>query len=396
MKKTQGKQILGNTAYTMGGMLLMNGVLQLAVYPLFNARMGQAQLGNVLYIMGLVSILCPSVGQALNTSRLVVRRTCQVSNGDYDRLLLLFAGVGGVIAILGSGSFVGGFGSMALTLILVLFTAFRYYGDVEYRLNLNYKRYFIYYALTAAGYLAGYGLYRLTGNWFLVFLTGEGAALAYVGITGNVFKNFWKKSEYFRTACMRGFFLTISYLITNTTLNMDRLALKHLVGNEAVTWYYVVSLIGKTMVLLVAPINTIVISYLTRRERTLNRKEFTLAAGAGFLVSLLFFLCCQIGTPLFVRIFYPDLYESVRSLVTVVNLTQVLALYSAFLFILVLTFTDETWQLILQGAHLVIMAALVLIFTVRGGITGFAWAALTANALRVAAVIILGYGKIRR
>lgn len=396
MKKTQGKQILGNTAYTMGGMLLMNGVLQLAVYPLFNAGMGQAQLGNVLYIMGLVSILCPSGGQALNTSRLVVRRTCQVSNGDYDRLLLLFAGVGGVIAILGSGSFVGGFGSMALTLILVLFTAFRYYGDVEYRLNLNYKRYFIYYALTAAGYLAGYGLYRLTGNWFLVFLTGEGAALAYVGITGNVFKNFWKKSEYFRTACMRGFFLTISYLITNTTLNMDRLALKHLVGNEAVTWYYVVSLIGKTMVLLVAPINTIVISYLTRRERTLNRKEFTLAAGAGFLVSLLFFLCCQIGTPLFVRIFYPDLYESVRSLVTVVNLTQVLALYSAFLFILVLTFTDETWQLILQGAHLVIMTALVLIFTVRGGITGFAWAALTANALRVAAVIILGYGKIRR
>ena len=79
MKKAQGKQILGNTAYTMGGMLLMNGVLQLAVYPLLNARMGQEELGSVLYIMGLVSILCPSVGQALNTSRLVVRRTCSAS-----------------------------------------------------------------------------------------------------------------------------------------------------------------------------------------------------------------------------------------------------------------------------------------------------------------------------
>ena len=41
VKKAQGKQILGNTAYTMGGMLLMNGVLQLAVYPLLNARMGR-------------------------------------------------------------------------------------------------------------------------------------------------------------------------------------------------------------------------------------------------------------------------------------------------------------------------------------------------------------------
>lgn len=182
MKKAQGKQILGNTAYTMGGMLLMNGVLQLAVYPLLNARMGQEELGSVLYIMGLVSILCPSVGQALNTSRLVVRRTCSVTNGDYDRLLLLFAGVGGVAAILGSGSSVRGGLTMALTLLLVLMTAFRYYGDVEYRLNLDYRKYFIYYALISIGYLAGYGLFRLTGNWFLIFLLGEGAALIYVVI----------------------------------------------------------------------------------------------------------------------------------------------------------------------------------------------------------------------
>lgn len=396
MKKAQGKQILGNTAYTMGGMLLMNGVLQLAVYPLLNARMGQEELGSVLYIMGLVSILCPSVGQALNTSRLVVRRTCSVTNGDYDRLLLLFAGVGGVAAILGSGSSVRGGLTMALTLLLVLMTAFRYYGDVEYRLNLDYRKYFIYYALISIGYLAGYGLFRLTGNWFLIFLLGEGAALIYVGITGSVFRRFWKKSAYFGTAAVRGFFLTLSYLITNTTLNMDRLALKHMVGNEAVTWYYVVSLIGKTMVLLVAPINTIVISYLTRRERTLNKKEFTLAAGAGFLVTAVFFLCCQIGTPLFIQIFYPNLYDAVSTLVTVVNLTQVLALYSAFLFILVLTFTGETWQLILQTSHLVIMAVLVVLFTMRGGIMGFSYAALAANVLRVAAVIILGYGKIRR
>ncbi|MGI6005901.1 MAG: lipopolysaccharide biosynthesis protein [Ruminococcus sp.] len=396
MKKAQGKQILGNTAYTMGGMLLMNGVLQLAVYPLLNAGMGQEELGSVLYIMGLVGILCPSVGQALNTSRLVVRRTCNVSNGDYDRLLILFAGIGGIIAILGSGSSVRGWTTMVLTLLLVLVTAFRYYGDVEYRLNLNYRKFFIYYALISAGYLVGYCLYRLTGNWFSIFLVGEGAALCYLGITGSIFQNFWKKSDFFRTACMRGFFLTLSYLITNTTLNMDRLALEHMVGSEAVTQYYVVSLIGKTLVLLVAPVNTIVISYLTRRERTLSKKEFTLAAGAGCVVSFVFFLCCQIGTPLFVRIFYPDLYEGVRGLVTVVSLTQVLALYSAFLFILVLTFTDEKWQLILQVFHLAVMAVLVVVFTMKDGIVGFSYAALLANALRVAAVILLGYGKIRR
>lgn len=51
-------------------------------------------------------------------------------------------------------------------------------------------------------------------------------------------------------------------------MNMDRLVIKQILGNEQVTQYYVVSLIGKTLVLLIAPINTIVISYLTKERTT--------------------------------------------------------------------------------------------------------------------------------
>lgn len=42
MGETQKKQILGNTVYTMGGMLLMNGVLQLLIYPLL--KIGRAHV----------------------------------------------------------------------------------------------------------------------------------------------------------------------------------------------------------------------------------------------------------------------------------------------------------------------------------------------------------------
>ena len=177
---------------------------------------------------------------------------------------------------------------------------------------------------------------------------------------------------------------------------MDRLVLKHMVGNTAVTQYYVVSLIGKTLVLLVAPINTIVISYLTKREKTMNQKEFGKAAGAGLLVAFLFFIACQIVTPIFIKLFYGDLYDSVRSLITVVNLTQILAVLSAFLFILVLTFTEEKWQLSLQVLHLVLMTALVISFTFKGEILGYSYGALIANAVRVILVLILGFVKVRR
>lgn len=391
--KEKQKKIVSNTAYTIGGALLMNGVLQILIYPLLNRMMGSDQLGELLYLMGLVAILCPSVGQALNTSRLVVRRDYEVKNGDYNFLLLLFGGIGTVITLVVAKKSMVSLPVILWTAILLMTTIFRYYGDVEYRLNLNYKRYFIYYCVLTVGYVAGFGIYFLTENWFWVFVTGEVASLIYLGITGSVFHGFWKTSPFLGEAFRRGVFLVFSYLITNLTLNIDRLVLEHLIGHLAVTQYYVTSLIGKTLVLLVAPVNTIIISYLTRKKERMDRKQFLIFTGIGGAVSLAFFVGAQIGTPIFVKLFYGDLYESVRGMVTVVNLSQILGVFSAYLFIVVLTFTEEKWQFILQVVHLVVITALVLIFTQKRGIMGFAVSVLIANGIRVAAVILLGVWK---
>ena len=391
--REQKKGVAVNTLYTMGGLLWMNAVLQIVVTPLLNRLMGAEQLGNLLYITGLVAIICPSVGQALNTSRLVVRRDCEVTNGDYDWLLLIFGAIGSAVALVMSRNSITNMAMAVGVFIMFMLTVFRYYGDVEYRLNLNYRRYFIYYLLIGLGYLAGFGIYYVTGQWVWIYLIGEGAALVFVGITGNVFHNFWNRSSFFSTALSRGFFLMLSYLVTNTTLNIDRLVIRQVLGNEQVTWYYVTSLIGKTLVLLIAPINTIVISYLTKRKERLTRSQYGKAVLAGGIVSFVFFLACQVGTPLFVWLFYRNLYDSVKGIVTVVNLAQILGLYSAFLFILVLTFTDERWQLGIQLAHFAILLAASIPAAKVYGLAGFACASLGANILRVAAVIILGLVK---
>jgi O-antigen/teichoic acid export membrane protein len=302
----------------------------------------------------------------------------------------VFGGVGCVISLFAARTSLATPLAAVLTVVLLMTTIFRYYGDVEYRLNLNYPKYFCYYAVLSAGYLLGFGLYFLTKSWYLVFITGEALALVYLAVTGTVFRGFWKTGSSFGVAASRGSALVLSYLITNLTLNMDRLALKYMIGDLAVTQYYVTSLLGKTLVILVAPINTILISYLTRQEKKMDRRQFLLFAGAGALVSAVFFLGTQIGTPLFVWLFYRDLYASVRPLTAIVNLTQILSLFSAYLFMVVLTFAEEKWQLLLQSAHLVIMAALVLFFTPEYGIVGFAAAALAANGIRILAVLLLG------
>lgn len=396
------KQITSNTIYTIAGALVLNGVLQLFVYPNLNKRMGAAEIGVVLYIMAFVNILGPSIGQAMNNSRLVLRRDLDVTNGDYNLSILLFGTAGMIVSlIMMRSSLVKSQGSTHMGLIplvvlsglLILTTIYRYYGDVEYRLTLNYRHYFLYYLICSIGYLGGYLLYRVTGNWFLIFLAGECAALIYVTAGGHIFRPLLNRSSLFPTVLQRGAILTLSYFITNLTLNIDRLYLNNTLGSESVTIYYVVSLIGKTLVLFVAPINTIIISYMTKSKQKTGRGQFLKLAGAGIAVSLVFWVLCQIGTPIFIRLFYPDLAEASRPLITVVNLTQILAMLSAYLFIIVLTFTSERWQLGLQIAHLFLLLILISILTPRGGLYGFSAAVLIANCIRIGAVLVLGLAK---
>ena len=134
-----------------------------------------------------------------------------------------------------------------------------------------------------------------------------------------------------------------------------------------------------------------IISFLTKRKRELNRREYLLFAGAGLAVAAFFFAAIQIAAPIFLKIFYPDLLVSVRPILTIVNLSQILGLYSTYLFIVVLTFTEEKWQMILQALHLAIITALVYVMTGSGSIEGFAGAVLTANSIRVLAVAVFGW-----
>ena len=78
-----------------------------------------------------------------------------------------------------------------------------------------------------------------------------------------------------------------------------------------------------------------------------------------------------------------------RGIIHIVNLSQILGLLSAYLFIIVLTFTEEKWQMILQILHLAVICALIYVMT-RGSIRSFSLAVLIANAARVLIVTLFG------
>ena len=152
------KTQLGDSLWSIMGLVLMNAAMQIAAYPVLAKIFGESGYGDIQYLMAYVNIVTVSVGCAANLARMTARAEERVpSNGDYH-LFLLGVALLGVPFILLVSRF-GGVQMDGVTkgcyYLLFVAMAFRYYADVSYKLTLRYRRYFIYYLLIGIGYGIG-------------------------------------------------------------------------------------------------------------------------------------------------------------------------------------------------------------------------------------------------
>jgi O-antigen/teichoic acid export membrane protein len=270
---------------------------------------------------------------------------------------------------------------------------FRYYSDVQFRLIINYKKYFLYYLLLSFGYCSGSLILK---NWSFVFLLGETLAVMYVVLKGNILTKQLAVSEFKFKVLKSSTTLSLSYLLFNTILFIDRIILLNLVDSQAVSQYYVASLLGKTLAIITGPLNTIILSYLTKDKKVIDKKQYLKIITIVTLISAVFFSMCWLATPLFVKIFYPNLFESARQLAAAASLAQVLCFSSTIFLAVVLTFASEKHQFAVQFLFAIAFIGLAIPMTKASGVFGFAKAAVFANLFRFLLVCILGYIKAPR
>ncbi|WP_066646360.1 lipopolysaccharide biosynthesis protein [Christensenella timonensis] len=393
-KQIKKKAIAGDLLYSMVALVLFNGVLQLIVYPLINREMGESAFGDVLYLIGIVSILAPSFGPAVNNTRLVLQNRLETKNGDYNFTLLLFSGlsVAAVVVILLFSRQLSLMTAIILSAITIL-TIFRYYSDVEYRLKINYKKYLVFYVILSIGYLLGLGAYYLTKNWVWVFLIAEAAPILFVILRGNIYKKAFQCSENRKAVLRDSFILALSYLLSYSMMNMDRLVLMNMVSSDAVSQYYVLSLIGKTVALLVGPISSIMISYLSKFSDMMGKKLYLKIIILMAVLCAAFLVVAIVATPIFIRIFYPNLAGQPFFLIVIINISQIVFFAGSLLLIVVLTLSSVKWQLIIQGTYAVLLTILSVLFTHYWAIAGFALAVLISNIYRFMCTLLIGLKK---
>ncbi len=390
----KNKKYISDYIYSMGSMMILQIVLQLIIYPLINYWHGEETLGNVVYYMSIIYIIAQTVGYSLSQTRLVVRKEYETTNGDYNLISAVLVLISTLIgAVIVSGRLCAA-DLIGYAMVLAI-TTYRFYCTVEYRLKLNFKICLIFFLTISAGYLIGTVLYFFTGLWYLIFITGELAGVFYIVIRGSIFRP-EKCSDNVKRLSVAVVTLCASSVITYTIENLDRIILLNFIGAKAVSVYYAVSLIGKTLLMFVAPINTITLSYVSANNRTQTRKEFLAACKIYMVIGIGFYLMCLIGTPIFTRVFYPNIYPEIQGLNIIVNAAQIIGLVSSLPMVLILNSLGSRYHLGIHLIYAAIYLPLAILLTNIFGIVGYAWAALISNTVKLVIVILAGIMKMRK
>lgn len=386
---------LGDSVWSILGLVLMNAVAQVLLFPQINRVLGKDGYGNVQYLMAYVNIITVSVGCAANLARMTApedeRRR---DNGSYNLFLLAVSLLGAPICFL-----VCRFGGVEVdtpTLVtyylLFVAMAFRYYADVIFKITLNYRRYFLYYLAVAVGYGAGAVLFHYTHIWPLTLLPGEVLGVVFAFLCNRDFrKGALRPSPAFLRVLKGILILTVSEGISNLIFNADRLILKWFVDAGAVTVYYLATLVGKTASLVVTPLNGVLIGYLARYEGKLTRKMMrgiTLACLGAFV---LFTGVCALGGLLVLYILYPQNLLSVRPFLLIGSLGQVLFFVTSTVTVVLIRFAKKSYQVIINAAFGVLFLGLGIPATAFYGVWGFAVAMVIASIARFAVAIFLGF-----
>ena len=393
-KPNKIKSIVGDSIFSVAVLVLMNVVAQFIVYPSWRSTFNDEFYGDILYLISLMNILAVSMGVACNYARMT-------ESGKGKSLNLPYMAILGVSSVLGIflAIFFGAFGGVDLSVfeiclyaLLLCLTMWRYYADVEFRMSLNYRQFFLYYLFISIGYGFGILLFRMSELWPLALLPGELFGLIFVFLKGKIFKaDSFANTKYFLGIVRTVLLLFGAEILSTIVFNGDRVVLKHFAGSSAVTVYYLASLLGKTMALLTTPLNGVIVGYLARYKGKISVKIMNIVLGAAALIVLLATVACTVGSHIIVSILYPDDYDGAKAYFIIANLAQIVYFVAGVVTVILLKFSRSRYQIYINVAFAAAFVLICIPMAYFGGLSGFCWGMLLSCAVRFFSGIGLGY-----
>lgn len=388
-----------DSVWTMIGLVVMNGIAQLVIYPFIRNMFGVDGYGRILSMLGIINIVAVSIGTALNNSRLVAKSQGQgKDNRPYILFLLIVTAFGTVLSfvVLTIMKEDITFLSFLLYWLLMCMTVTRYYSEVEYRLHTNYLGLLFYYLVISAGYLVGIIFTKLTGQWALSLLTGELAGFIFVSIQGSIFKrNYVTKKQELGDIWKSAGYLMLAQLLVNLIFNSDRIILMAFCESETVTIYYIASAVGKTISFVTGSFNSVIIGHLAKKKENLPSKSFLKFFSVSSAAVVFAIGVCYIGSIIYTKFLYPADYDIASPFFIVANSAQIFYFVSGMFTTILLRYAKEKVQTRINSVYAIIFCISSIPAACFFGIWGYAIGVLIANLFRYIFAAVLCYKKLK-
>jgi len=380
-------------AWSIAAVFLMNAVLQLALYPILRKALGEAEYGNILYLLGIVNIIAIPIGSGMSMARIKASTEHSDNGSDYNKILMgtfaIMLPLSAIILYVSNIDF--NISYVFLYWALICGTINSHYAAVEYRLNTNYKGYFLYHLVISLGYLFGIVLFHYTNIWILMLLPGE--------LAGGILSLYQTREKRktaptgvteFRELLSPILVLICSQFLVSLVFNADRLILKAIVSSTAVTIYYVSSLVGKTVAMVTEPLNNVLIGHLAKKKGTIESSFLLKIICLIFVSSLLITGLCILGSHIFVFLFYPEEYEVAKQFFGTASFAMVMYCVTGVVNTILLRYMKGRCQLYINVFYIITFLIIVLPATFYGGMWSFAISLCIVNILRFLFASIIG------
>lgn len=368
-------------------------ILQFICLPYVNKIFGEQEYGLVVTYISLFSLISHSFGNSLNNARLISRNKyeeCNYSLGDFN-LLLRYGITLNIIFIMFSNFLFNNKISIKLLIALLIISnvnMLREYLIVYYRLIINYKKILLNNIILSIGITVGFGVFIYTKYWVMIYLIGYLAAYIHLIYDTKYFKEGSKRSKEYLNTKKKYNNLIIACFLASLPNYIDKIMLYPLLGGTAVSIYYASSIFGKIIAKFVGPINSVVLSYVSKMK-SIKSKDFYLLIGSMLTISIIGFFISIIISKYLLKILYPSIYIDANKYIIIVTLTAIMSMISSIINPFIMHFMNIKYQVYLN----IVNSFIYIIFGYVGykiyGLAGFCLGLLINNIIKVIIYIYL-------
>lgn len=373
--------------------------LQLIVFPFIGKSTSVEGYGLFIAFVSLFTLVSFPLGNVLNNVRLLMEEDYRENEikGDFNPILIGMSFLSLIMIWFASLFIDQNIDNIDITLLcmITILSVWKEYLIVSFRLVLNYRRILFNNVLICMGFFVGLISYKIVGYWQLVYLMGLSFSLMYIMKFSKLHKEPIKFTFLYKRTASKSFQLYLASLLKNTLNYADKLVLLPLIGPTGVAIYYTSTIIGKIIIMMVNPINSVILSYLVKIDKV-SLMKFLKAFSLAIVVACVGYSFTILFSPLFLIYFYSSWAKESLELIYITTATVCIDMLATILHPFNLRFNKSSWQIYMNLSHVIVYILSASYFYLNEGLIGFCFGILVASLYKL--VLQLGvflYGTIK-